>query len=157
MVSLLPVAPDFGLTPELVAFVKTQEGWRAAPYLDQVGLPTIGYGHRIPTLALRAITLAQGEDLLRADLRIARDAAVRISPVLAQFERRCSAITDFCFNAGPLRYATSRLRAAVDAQAWAAAGAQMRKWVYGHKNGQLIQIPALVGRRAVTSKWLEEG
>lgn len=158
MPDLLPVAPGFGLTPELVAFVERMEVCKLHAYLDPVGLPTIGYGHRIPTMAVRDWTQAQAYATLLDDLRKARDAAVTISPVLAGFERRLAAITDFCFNLGPVRYATSKLRAAVDLQEWSQAAAEMRKWVYAHDEGKLIgPLPGLVTRRQETARWLQEG
>ena len=60
---------DFGITPELVVFVKRAEGWVGHPYRDQVGLPTVGYGHRIDSMDHPNITLVEGTDLLMQDLR----------------------------------------------------------------------------------------
>lgn len=149
---------DFGITPELVALVKKEEGWRPDPYLCPAGLPTIGWGHRIPALDHPAITPLEGERLLWIDLRFHRDAALRLSPNLAnEPERRLAAITDFCFNLGPTAYAKSGLRVNVNAGEWAKAGVQLRRWVHARdpKTGLMRVLPGLVARREVAAKWLE--
>src|SRR4051812_34381087 len=110
---------DFGITPELIAHVKQQEGWVDHAYLCPAGYPTIGYGHRIGQLITDRITPEQGEDLLMRDLRIFRDSALRFSPGLVREPpRRLAAIVDFCFNLGPHAYASSTLRKCVDAEDW---------------------------------------
>lgn len=145
--------PDFGLTPEWIQLVKESEAWRPEPYLDPVGLPTIGWGHRIPSLETPAITEAQGETLLEQDMRIARDHAVAASPILTTSERRCAAIADFCFNVGPSKYLTSTLKKRVDEGLWPEAAEQNQLWV--HAGGPIL--PGLVKRRAITSDWLVQG
>jgi lysozyme len=143
-----------GITPELLAFVKEREKFSATPYLCPAGYPTIGYGHVIKSLDHPAITHEFGEDLLRADLALARNGALKVSPSLHQAsERRQAAIIDFCFNCGVGNYRASTLRRKVDAQEWDAAAVQMRRWVYG--GGRKLR--GLVIRRAVTANWLVEG
>lgn len=64
----------------LEAQVKQDEGFRAKPYLDSLGYPTIGYGNRKilgrwVNLETDALTEEQATELLRADLYTAlRDA-----------------------------------------------------------------------------------
>jgi lysozyme len=152
------VSPDFGLTPELVALVKHIEGWRSAPYLDPVGLPTIGYGHRIPSLDHPHLTQEEGDQLLMADLRSHRDAVLRLSPILAdQPERRLAALTDLCFNCGSDEYARSHLRTQVNAGEWAQAGRNLRTWVWAtdRKTGKRVKLDSLISRRKTTAEWLE--
>lgn len=145
---------DFGITPELVAFVKKQEGWINQPYRDPVGLPTLGYGHRIPDMEHPRITLEEGEAILKSDLRQKRDAIVAISPMLAQEdERRVAALIDFAFNCGEGAYRTSTMRKRVEARDWKDAAVEMRRWV--HAGGRVFE--PLVERRATTARWLEEG
>jgi lysozyme len=145
--------PDFGITAEWIQLVKNAEEWRAEPYLDPVGLPTIGWGHRVPSLDVPRISPEIGEMLLEEDLRIARDHAVALSPILSTSERRCAAISDFCFNVGPAKYETSTLKKRVDEGLWSEAAQQNDLWVHG--GGPIL--PGLVKRRAVTSAWLKEG
>jgi lysozyme len=145
---------SFGITPELVEFVKKQEGWVPRPYFCPAGYPTIGWGHRIPSMTLEPITKAAGEKLLKADLRGARDQVIAISPnVLRISERRCAALVDFIFNLGASRYRASTLRKCVEREDWDAAGKEMRRWVYAA--GKVFR--ALVLRREVTAVWLEQG
>lgn len=149
----------FGLTPELVAFIKDQEKWSAKPYLCPAGYPTIGYGHRIDSLDHEPLKPLEGERLLWQDLRFYRDAALRMSPNLAQEpERRLAAITDFCFNLGPSAYAKSGLRTSVNAGNWKQAARQMRRWIYARnpKTGKMRALPGLIARRNMAANWLEE-
>lgn len=144
----------FGVTSELVAFVKQQEGWVAKPYLCPAGFPTIAYGHRIPSLDTAPLSKEAGERLLMRDLEAFRDQVIVLSPgLLGGSERRCAAIVDFAFNCGPHRYKGSTLRKRVETQDWPEAAKEMRRWVYAA--GKVFR--ALVGRRAVTAGWLEQG
>ncbi len=145
---------DFGMTPELVEFIKLQEGWVPRPYICPAGYPTIGYGHRIPTMNTPPITKTKGEQILRSDLRGARDAAILLSPeILGEPERRCAALIDFIFNLGSSRYRSSTLRKRVTEKNWPEAAKEMRRWVYAA--GRIFK--PLVKRRAVAASWLEEG
>ena len=153
-----PLDRDFGLTPELLRFVRDEEGLVLTPYLCPAGCPTIGYGHRIPSMDHASITKDQAETMLRADLRRFRDAALSLSPSLRTASpRRMAAILDFCFNAGEGAYKTSTLRKRVDAGDWAAAATEIRRWVYATVNGQKVRLRALVERREMTARWLAEG
>lgn len=150
--------PEFGLTPELYEFIKHEEGWRPRPYLCQAGYPTQGWGHRIPSLDHREITVAEGMEWLTADLTHARDIVLRLSPGLKdEPERRTAALTDFCFNLGGANYAGSQLKLRVNEKEWAKAGVQMRRWVYAKdpKTGQKRPLDALIRRRDMAAKWLE--
>jgi lysozyme len=154
------VTESFGITPELLALIRKEEGWRSKPYLCPAGKPTIGYGHRIPTLDHPEITLAQGEAWLMEDVRRKRWNALSLSPGLANEPApRLAAIIDFCFNVGEGEYATSHLRKRVNESKWAAAAAEMRQWVYydadpGPKR-DMEKLAGLVSRRAITAGWLE--
>lgn len=145
--------PDFGLIQEWIDLCKAAEAWRPDPYLDPVGLPTIGYGHRIDSLDHPSLTPEEGLALLEKDMRIARDHAVAASPILTTSERRCAAIADFCFNVGPSKYHTSTLKKRVDDGLWPEAAEQNQLWV--HAGGPIL--PGLVKRRAITSEWLIQG
>lgn len=145
---------EVGLTPELIAHVKRWEGWRAAPYLCPAGIPTIGYGHVIPSLNTPPISQEEGEVMLRADLKVARQGALHYSPTLVHASpRRLAAVIDFCFNLGAGRYGTSTFRKRVEAGDWDGAAVQNDRWVYAGK----VKLPGLVARRAATSVWLREG
>lgn len=151
----------FGITPELVALVKKEEGWVPHPYICPAGYPTIGWGHRIPSLQRPAISVAEGMGYLNSDLLFHCLAAQKLSPILkgGLNERRLAAVTDFCFNLGPDRYATSTMRKLIDAGDWKGAAAQMRRWVY-YRNPATKRMEkhhGLMERRAITAGWLENG
>lgn len=150
----------YGITPQLVEHVKQQEGWRAKPYRCQAGKPTIGYGHRIPSMAYAPLTREEGEALLRQDLRERQETVLRLSPILAhEPEARCSAILDFVFNVGGAAYASSTLRKRVNDGRWQDAANEMRRWVYATdpETGEKRKLSALVKRREVTAGWLKRG
>jgi lysozyme len=145
------------VTPELLAHVKASEGLRLTRYADPVGLATIGYGHLLgPDSSLQHVTESEAEALLRLDLQRAREAAVRLSPVLmAEPAPRLDAITDFVFNFGAGKYGGSVLRLCVNRKLWDEAAAQMRLWVHGRIGGKMVVLPGLMTRREVTARWLE--
>ena len=152
--------PEFGITPALVELVRHAEGWRADPYICPAGYPTIGYGHRIPSLNHPTITKARGVELLAADLKFKRDAALKLSPGLKdEPEPRLAAIVDFCFNLGEGAYAGSTLRKRVDAKLWTEAAKEMRRWVYATdpKTNKKFKMAGLIRRREIAATWLESG
>lgn len=152
---------DYGLTPELIALVKKTEGWVPHPYICPAGYPTIGWGHRIPSLDHPNISVEEGEQLLMSDLRTKRDHALRLSPQLgAEPERRLAAIVDFCFNVGegPKGYEGSTLRKCVNLKWWNTAADQMKKWVYARdpkRGNKKFKLQSLIDRRAICATWLE--
>jgi lysozyme len=115
----------------------------AIPYICPAGYWTIGYGHRCDAQR-PPITEEEGEAYLRQDLRTALAATLRYCPVLAtEPEGRLAAVVDFTFNLGAGRLQTSTLRRRVNQRDWAAAAAELRRWVYG--GGKVL--PGLVARR----------
>lgn len=143
---------DFGITPDLVAFLKRHEGWVPHPYICPAGYPTIGWGHRIPSMDAPSITKEQGELILKNDMRGARDSILALSPHLLQHdEKRLAALIDFVFNLGISRYRSSTLRKRVTEENWPEAGKEMRRWVYAA--GKVFK--PLVRRRDAMAKWIE--
>jgi len=144
------------MTPELIAHIKRQERFMAAPYRDPIGLPTVGYGHRVDSMDHPTLTEPEADALLRQDVARFEQMALRLSPNLAtEPPARLAAITDFCFNCGGAAYAGSIMRLRVNQGKWAEAAAQMRLWVHAGPTGHKIVLPGLVKRREVTARWLE--
>jgi lysozyme len=115
----------------------------AVPYICPAGFWTIGYGHLCDPKHT-PITEAEAEAYLVLDLQTALAATLRYCPVLAtEPEGRLAAIVDFTFNLGAGRLQTSTLRRRVNQRDWAAAAAELRRWVYG--SGKVL--PGLVARR----------
>lgn len=120
------------------------------PYLCPSAFWTIGFGH-LCTQDHPPINEAQAEAYLAVDLRDSVVAALRQSPVLANDERRLSAITSFIFNLGAGRYQASTLKRRVNVADWSGAATEIRKWVFG--GGR--KLPGLVARREVEALLLE--
>ena len=115
----------------------------AVPYICPAGFWTIGYGHLCDPKH-PPITETEAEVYLARDLRTALAATLRCCPVLAtEPEERLAAIVDFAFNLGAGRLQTSTLRRRINQRDWAAAGRELRRWVYG--GGRVL--PGLVARR----------
>jgi lysozyme len=124
---------------------------RAHPYVCPAGYWTIGYGHLCDPKH-PPITEAEAEAYLAQDLKGALAATLRYCPVLAtEPEGRLAAIVDFTFNLGAGRLQTSTLRRRVNQRDWAAAAAELRRWVYG--GGKVL--PGLVARREAEIRLLE--
>lgn len=133
------------------------------PYLDPVGIWTIGWGHAIADSAGRwlrgpaardqalaaypgGITRAQAETLLRADLLDAcRDVQRLVTVPLtdAQF----GALVSFAFNLGAGSLMKSTLLKQLNAGDAAGAAEQFLVWDKGRVDGVLKPLPGLTRRR----------
>jgi lysozyme len=109
--------------------LKKSEGFRNRTYLDVVGIPTIGYGHRV--LATESfpngIQEAQGADLLLHDIASAESAVkrlVRVALAQGQFD----ALVDFVHNLGQSRLAASTLLQDLNIGRYDAAAEQLLRW-----------------------------
>jgi len=118
------------------------------PYYDPIGLPTIGYGHLLSRTAwapldqFPAISIAQAEALLRADLMKAAGAVMRMVKVRLN-ANQIAALIDFVFNAGAGNFEISTLRRVINRGDFAAVPGQLMRWVYAKG----IKLPGLVKRR----------
>jgi len=154
------------MTAELISFVKREEGFSAVPYRCPAGYPTIGYGHRIPSLTHPPITEHDGAVLLLFDLRLAERQALQLCPNLLHEPRRLAALTDLVFNCGrdaldggspsDLTDDAGVVRC-LRAQDWPGAAARFRRWDHAKVNGQLVLLEALQRRRTIAATWIEEG
>jgi lysozyme len=135
------------------------------PYLDPVGIWTIGWGHAIRdpktgaflrgkgararafALFPGGITVAQASALVRADLL---DAAARVTALTEQVpltDNQHAALCSFEFNCGALRGST--LLKLLRAGDYAGAAEQFGRWVNGTdpKTGKKVVLRGLVSRR----------
>jgi lysozyme len=113
------------------------------PYLDPVGIWTIGWGHAISVdgrflrgkenrktarkLYPGGITLQQAEQLLRADLLdTCRDVAALVKAPLT--DNQFGALVSFCFNLGRGNLAKSTLLKKVNEKDFAGAAAEFARW-----------------------------
>lgn len=133
--------------------IKTQEGLVLHPYLDQVGVPTIGYGTtRYPigkkvTMGDPAITQGQAEIYLKTDVMDTEEAVS--SYVTSQInQNQFDALVSFAYNVGTggLHGSTLLKRVNANPQDPAIRDAFMM-WDKGHVDGQLVELPVLKARR----------
>lgn len=160
------------ISPEGLRLVKRWEGTKDGdpstvnldPYLDPVGIWTIGWGHAIRDTTGRylrgqnakkqafslypdGLTLDQADALLRADLLDAAKDVVRLVTVPLT-TRQFDALVSFEFNLGALGRST--LLKKLNARNYVGAAAEFDRWIKGRhpKTGQLVTLPGLVARRA---------
>lgn len=144
---------------ELVELIKRCEGfarvvrWQpvptAVPYLCPAGHWTRGYGV-LCRPDVGPITEPEAEAELRRILPSYYGHALRLSPVLRTDPRRLTAVVDWIYNLGPVRYASSTFRRRVNARLWREAAVECRRWVWG--GGR--RLPGLMARREIEAQLL---
>lgn len=101
--------------------IKRFEGWFPSPYLDPIGIPTIGYGFtyylpsmRKVTMQDRPISLQEGEDMLKHVLvRYENDVKRFVKKTLTQ--NQFDALVSFTYNLGGANLAKSTLLKKINA------------------------------------------
>lgn len=139
-----PPQPAMEISQAAIDLVKSSEGFSHAVYRDSVGLPTVGYGHKLKLGESfpDGVTEAQATELLAADMEEACRAVLRLVAVPLT-QGQLDALTDFCFNVGSGRLAGSTLLQKLNAGDYDGAREELLRWVYaGHK-----VMEALVTRR----------
>lgn len=131
--------------------IKRSEGFRGRVYLDVAGIATIGYGHRL--LAHEGfpngISEPQAETMLRADVHGAEQAVsclVKVPLTHGQFD----ALTDFCYNLGSGRLASSTLLKVLNGGRYEAAREQLLLW---DQAGGEVQAGLKARREAESGLW----
>jgi lysozyme len=138
-----------------LALIKKFEGFRNRTYLDVAGLATIGYGHRVQAHESFADTIDEprAAQILAADVRLAQQAVQRLVTVpLAQGQ--FDALTDFCFNLGAGRLASSTLLRELNAGRYDAAREQLLCWDFA---GGKVNAGIAGRRQAEYALWSGSG
>lgn len=138
-----------------IELIKQFESFKANPYIDAVGVPTIGYGvtyyldGRKVTMKDQAITEQQASLLLES--LIEKDFA-RFVPKNVnqnQFDALCSLV----YNIGVGAFTKSTLYKKVLANSNDESIKQeFLKWNKGRRNGQLVEMKGLTNRRIKESE-----
>ena len=138
-----------------IELIKQFEAFKANPYIDAVGVPTIGYGvtyyldGRKVTMKDQAITEQQASLLLES--LIEKDFA-RFVPTNVnqnQFDALCSLV----YNIGVGAFTKSTLYKKVLANPNDESIKQeFLKWNKGRRNGQLVEMKGLTNRRIKESE-----
>lgn len=85
------------MSETLEQMVERHEGYRTTPYIDSVGVQTIGIGHNLHKPLTRAAVL----QIFRDDLADATNECLHVFPWFADLdEQRQWAVIDMCFNLG---------------------------------------------------------
>jgi len=110
--------------------VKEFEELRLEPYLDPVGIPTIGWGHTAGvTMEMGAIDYDKAEEFLRIDLRDAEhgvDAFVDVELTQGQYD----ALVSFTFNVGVGNLRISTLARKLNDKDYSGASKEFLRWVF---------------------------
>jgi lysozyme len=112
------------------------EGLHLRPYLDPIGVPTIGLGTTVypdgrrVTLLDRPVTRDEALVLARWYLRSrCLPTVLRLCPEL-DTPGRLAAILDWSFNLGAGRLRASTMRRRINERRWEAVPGELRRWVY---------------------------
>ncbi len=136
------------MSPGGLALLQRHEGYSSTVYLDPVGIPTIGYGHRVlPGESFGTLTIDEALEILARDVGKAENAvnaSVRVELSQPQFD----ALVSFAYNVGVGAFASSTLVRLLNQGNYAAVPAQLARWKYGSRNGVKVELPGLVTRRA---------
>lgn len=132
------------------------------PYLDPVGIWSIGWGHAIrlngrflkgaadaalaKSLFPSGITLTEAETLLAEDVA---PVAIYLNAVFPQLtQNQFDALVAFAFNVGLGKFENSTLFRKLKAGDIAGAAAEFKRWIHGtDEHGNKIVLPGLVTRR----------
>jgi GH24 family phage-related lysozyme (muramidase) len=166
----MPAAPLRDVPQEAVELIKSFEGIvdgdprtvNLDPYLDPVGIWTIGWGHAVRfrgqllrgadnrgiarALYPGGITRAQAEALLRGDL-VEHASNVQALVQVPLGAGAFGALVSFAFNVGVGALARSTLLRRLNARDLAGAADQFLVWNKGRRNGVLVELPGLTRRR----------
>lgn len=140
------------------------------PYVDPVGIYTVGWGHAIKwgnnflktstpnakaiarQLYPKGLTLAEAEELLRADVR-AHSLPVEGLITVPVSDNQFAALVSFAFNLGVNSLRTSTLLRKVNARDFDGAALEFAKW---NKAGGKV-LKGLVRRRAAEATLFRAG
>lgn len=133
------------------------EGFRSHAYKDQVGILTIGYGHKIiPGDGFdvnSTITENDARELLYDDAASANNCVRSACSGVALSSQQEGSLTSLCYNIGCGAFSSSTLVKLINQGDPVAAQNEFSRWVYA----QGIQLPGLVSRREQEAEVFAEG
>jgi lysozyme len=142
-----------GMTPSENGMQLTEhfEQCRLAAYLDDGGVPTIGWGHTYGVHLGDVCSQEQADQWLRSDYRVATVSVrslVRVDLTQGEFDALC----DFVFNLGVGNFSSSTLLRKLNGGDYAGAAAEFDRW--DHVAGKVAQ-GLLVRRETEVNLWGE--
>jgi lysozyme len=114
--------------------IKNYEGYRAMPYLDSVGIPTIGFGTThyengvAVTLNDRAIDHDRASEIMEHEVNKIYGHAVNTYVQTQLTQNEFDALVSFTYNEGPQALRTSHLLRYVNLKLMREAGNEFRRW-----------------------------
>lgn len=114
-------------SPNAYNLVRRYEGLRLMPYMDMVGIWTVGYGSTTEVVPGERISQAEAEDRLQEDMEVAErcvNDAVKVPLTQNQFDALCS----WVYNLGCKRFRQSTMLMRINEQKWQDASIELRKW-----------------------------
>lgn len=135
--------------------IKKAEGYMPKIYLDQAGLPTIGYGHLLTKTEKasglfegKELSKAEATELLRRDVQEAEESIGQLVKVQLN-QNQFDALVDFVFNVGTNALKTSTLLKLLNAGDYASVPAQLMRWnkITNPKTGKKEPLAGLTKRR----------
>ena len=128
------------------------EGCRLEAYLDEAGVPTIGYGHTKGVRMGDKISEYWARNLLKEDIEKAQAQVVKLG--VCRTQGQLDALTSFVFNLGIQRLRTSTLLRVIKRQGSASEiRREFKRWVYA--GGK--KMPGLEQRRSWEAERFLEG
>lgn len=130
-----------------INLIKHFEGLSLTAYLCPAGIPTVGYGHTGPEVALgQRVSEQQAEKLLKGDLKSAEQAVAKLVKIPLT-QNQFDALVSFTYNtgAGALGYSTLLKRLNAGEDPTRVAKEELPRWIRGDNNEVLN---GLVRRRA---------
>lgn len=126
--------------------IKQFEGFVGHAYTDQVGIWTIGYGHKIITgdgyyhptknpTGAKTISESDASDLLAQDASGAWN-CVRNATQTSISNEQTAALISFTFNVGCGNFTSSTLLKCINNSDWSGADAEFARW--NHAGGQVL-------------------
>jgi len=118
---------------ELFDLLKSQEGFRSNPYLDSVGVPTIGYGFthypsgQKVTMQDAPMTQERADEIL-AQIVMPYEEEVSKMVTVEINQHQFNALVDFAYNLGVGSLKSSTLMKKLDAGDMAGAAKEFERW-----------------------------
>ena len=149
--------PERTVSDAGIDLIKSFEGFRAQMYNDPVGHCTIGYGTLLHTgncdgrpaeqPYASGIDEARASELLRQ--RVAEFQQVVNDGVSVPLnQNQNDALVSFVYNIGGAAFGSSTLLRVLNEGKYDQVPVEMRKWTKARKDGQVVELPGLVKRRA---------
>lgn len=138
-----------------INFIKNEEQFRSKPYLDSVGVPTIGFGSTVymngkaVTMKDKPITEAEATELLNHKLQSRYIPAVKSGLNVNVTQNQFDALTSFIYNVGPggtsstlFKKINAGIKDPDTIKYWFGV------WNKGTVNGKKVELKGLTNRRA---------